>query len=101
MRILWRRSILPAACFFLSGSLLLGQPGAPRVGSGLDNGLTSPATYGSNGSVLMLTVLGENKARLDRQAVAKLSNETVHTAAWQTTGDNGQANFGDLAVGRY
>jgi tetratricopeptide (TPR) repeat protein len=71
------------------------------VGSGLDNGLTSPATYGSNGSVLMLTVLGENKARLDRQAVAKLSNETVHTAAWQTTGDNGQANFGDLAVGRY
>ncbi len=49
----------------------------------------------------MLTVFGENKAHLDRQAVVKLTNETDHTIAWQTTADNLEADFGDLTVGQY
>ena len=60
-----------------------------------------PTTYSSRGSVLILTVFGENKSHLDRQAVVKLTNETDHTILWQTTADNLEADFGNLTVGTY
>ena len=99
MRILRSPGISLLAGLLLSGSLLAqnGGQGLPGIG----NGLGTPTTNSSRGSILLLTVFGENKARLDRQAVVKLSNETTHTIAWQTTTDNLEADFGDLDVGRY
>ena len=99
MKILRSPGISLLAGLLLSGSLLAqnGGQGLPGIGNGID----TPATYNSRGSTLMLTVFGENKAHLDRQAVVKLSNETTHTIAWQTTADNLEADFGDLEVGKY
>ncbi|MGH9512061.1 MAG: tetratricopeptide repeat protein [Terriglobales bacterium] len=98
MRRFWAISALSLACLLLPGSLSAqGRQGSPGLGDNRD----APTTYSSNGSILMLSVLGENKKPLDRQAVVKLSNETIHTAQWQTTADNSEADFGDLRIGKY
>ncbi len=105
MKVFWSVVIIISACLSFPGNLL-GQlpmqglgPTGQRVG--MDNGLDTPATYSGQGSNLLLTVFGENKGHLDRQAVVKLTNETDHTIAWKTTADNREADFDGLTVGLY
>lgn len=61
----------------------------------------SPTTISTRGAALMLTVLKDAKARLDRQAVIKISNLATKDVYWQTTQDQAEASFGDLSVGQY
>ena len=53
------------------------------------------------GATLRVLVLTNDKQRLDRQSVVKLSNEAKHTAMWLTTSDRSEVEFGDLAFGKY
>lgn len=62
---------------------------------------TQPQLYQSRGAVLTLTVFGEKHQFLDRQSVVKLENEATHSTIWQTTADESQVSFGDLAAGQY
>ena len=109
MKTVWSLVAIISVCLSFPGNLL-GQrgmqsssQGAAQAGQrvGIDNGLDTPTTYSGRGSNLLLTVFGENKAHLDRQAVVKLTNETDHTIAWKTTADNREADFDGLAVGQY
>jgi tetratricopeptide (TPR) repeat protein len=90
--------LLPFACFLLS-EVSLAQGGGISNISGQTLG--RPTTYESKGSILLLKVFGEAKAHLDRQAVAKLTNESTHTIVWQTTANNSDADFVDLTPGKY
>ncbi len=57
--------------------------------------------YDSAGAVAILTVYGEDKHRLDRQALVKLTNKANNEIAWRTTQDNSEALFNNLLVGTY
>jgi tetratricopeptide (TPR) repeat protein len=98
MKPIWSIALLSAVSLLGFGT---SSAQVPNTGGNLNNGLDTPATYSGRGSILMLTVFGENKAHLDRQAVVKLTNQTDHTIAWQTTADNLEADFSDLTVGQY
>jgi tetratricopeptide (TPR) repeat protein len=72
------------------------------------NSMTSTTNLTANydsrggGTVLLLTVYAENnKKRLDRQSVVKLTNQTTQTVSWQTTTDESVASFGDMPFGQY
>ena len=58
------------------------------------------STYG-RGAVLLLTVLNNTGALLDRQAVVKLSNKKDNSVIWRTTGDRSIATFEDIPFGTY
>jgi tetratricopeptide (TPR) repeat protein len=58
-------------------------------------------TFQSNGAVLVLKVIDEQRLPLDRQAVIKLLNKSTQDTAWQTTADQSEAYFTDLVVGQY
>jgi tetratricopeptide (TPR) repeat protein len=51
-------------------------------------------------SIIRLTVRGENKVRLDRQAVIKLYSHIKNAATWQTTSDS-KVDFIGLGLGQY
>ncbi len=57
-------------------------------------------TYG-RGAVLILTVLNNTGALLDRQAVVKLSNKKDNSIVWRTTEDRSIATFEDVPFGVY
>ncbi|MGH9546255.1 MAG: tetratricopeptide repeat protein [Terriglobales bacterium] len=57
-------------------------------------------TYG-RGSVLILTVLNNTGALLDRQAVVKLSNKKDGGVIWRTTDGSSIATFEDVPFGTY
>ncbi len=57
--------------------------------------------YGHEGSALVLTVRGDRKELLDRQAVVKLTNKSNPNVLWQTTEDGSVAVFTELRVGLY
>ena len=57
-------------------------------------------TYG-RGAVLILTVLNNTGALLDRQAVVKLSNKKDNSVVWRTTEDKSIATFEDVPFGVY
>lgn len=57
-------------------------------------------TYG-RGAVLLLTVLNNTGALLDRQAVVKLSNKKDNSVVWRTTEDRSIATFEDVPLGTY
>jgi len=58
-------------------------------------------SYQSEGAVLVVKVLDENRVPLDRQSVIKLENKATRTASWQTTADHSEAYFTDLGIGQY
>ncbi len=81
---------------------------AQHVGAPLGN--TTPTgedinrlpTYESHGgAMLVVTVVDEKKAQLNRQAVLKLTDAKQGTSFWEATSDASQATFIDLTVGRY
>lgn len=57
--------------------------------------------YSSKGSVYVLTVKGDNKRELDREAVVKLKHKINKDARWQTTQEHAEAVFVDLVMGSY
>jgi tetratricopeptide (TPR) repeat protein len=56
---------------------------------------------GHLGANLVVSVVGEKHAHLDRQAVVKLDDEARKRTLYQATSDNSQAIFGDLTLGKY
>ena len=67
-------------------------------------GLPTPLPGGFNqqsGSSLIVTVMSEDHALLDRQALVKLHSLTDQSMAWGTTQNRSEATFLDLAPGQY
>ncbi|MGB7603608.1 MAG: tetratricopeptide repeat protein [Candidatus Sulfotelmatobacter sp.] len=70
--------------------------------TGATTNLTPSYDSRGGGTVLLLTVYaGNNKKRLDRQSVIKLTNRTTQTTSWQTTTNESVASFGDMPFGHY
>ena len=59
----------------------------------IGNTLSGTRSYQTRGSVLILTVYGDKRTLLDRQAVAKLENKATQNMMWQTTADKSEAYF--------
>src|ERR1700745_360803 len=54
------------------------------------------------GAMLLITVYSENqKTKLDRQSLVKLTNQSTQTVSWQTTTDESEVTFGDAPLGHY
>ncbi len=68
----------------------LGQIGGPVVVT------TMPASVSSISSGLLVDVVGENQAPLDRQAVVKALNKNTQKVVWQTTGHEAERRIGLL-----
>ena len=91
----------------LATSLLLAATVSAQRGdvfnaTGATTNLTPSYDSRGGGTVLLLTVYaGNNKKRLDRQSVVKLTNQTTQTVSWQTTSDQSVASFGDMPFGHY
>ena len=58
------------------------------------------STFNTQGG-LLITVLGENKAPLDRQAVVKAYAKDTQNVVWQTTGRSSEVTLGNLSAGTY
>jgi tetratricopeptide (TPR) repeat protein len=90
-----RSLVLLAAIVLLGGRALSQQDpfgGHPVV---------TQSNLDANAGALTVAVLGKKNTRLDRQAVVKLYNEKDKSSRWQTTNSDGDAAFGDVALGRY
>lgn len=93
--------------------LIASLVGAPSVcGQGFGNdpfnaiGSTTNLTPGydsrGGGTILQLKVFAENdRLRLDRQSVIKLTNESTNSVRWMTTDEKSEAFFGDMPFGHY
>jgi len=87
--------------------LLTHAQGDPRMGGGVPPVSLNPgqpgglSIYGHEGSALVLTVNGEKREHLDRQAVVKLTNKSNTNVLWQTTQEGSVAIFTDLRPGIY
>ena len=98
--------IWPFAAVFATSFLLAATVSAQRGdvfnATGATTNLTPSYDSRGGGTVLLLTVYaGNNKKRLDRQSVVKLTNQTTQTVSWQTTSDQSVASFGDMPFGHY
>jgi predicted Zn-dependent protease len=98
-------SILSTLCFILAMSLAASAQATPTstrpagVGSATE-GVPTRGT-GGGGASLKLSVVDENNARLDRQAVVKLYDETMKHPTWQPTSKDSDTIFDSLGVGKY
>ena len=74
----------------------------PDTGGNLENRVR-PVTVstGVQQSNVLLTVLNETKARLDRQAVIKLHDQNRDVTVWQTTTTDSESVFRELNYGDY
>ena len=98
--------IWPFVAVFATSLLLAATVSAQRGdvfnATGATTNLTPSYDSRGGGTVLLLTVYaGNNKKRLDRQSVVKLTNQTTQTVSWQTTSDQSVASFGDMPFGHY
>ena len=97
---LWPSLAVFALSLFLAANA--SAQGAPLKPTGAPTNLTPSFDSRGGGTVLLLTVYAENnKRRLDRQSVVKLTNQATQTISWQTTNDRSEASFGDLPFGHY
>lgn len=96
---------LPALCL----SLTIFTAGQVRPAAGAPN-LANPGIRDPNGKlgmssgaggVLIVSVMNEKKARLDRQAVVKLYDQARQKTVWQATSDSSDTTFVDLTLGKY
>jgi len=60
-----------------------------------------PMIESHGGATLVVSVLNEEKAHLDRQAVVKLEDETHGTSIWHATSEASETTFIDLTIGKY
>jgi tetratricopeptide (TPR) repeat protein len=90
------------ATSLLLAATVSAQRGDVFNATGATTNLTPSYDSRGGGTVLLLTVYaGNNKKRLDRQSVVKLTNQTTQTVSWQTTSDQSVASFGDMPFGHY
>jgi tetratricopeptide (TPR) repeat protein len=87
----------------LSALLLLASALVAQTNDGFNNvgKPGGPTAYSTTGSILFLTVHDSKGAKLDRQALAKVSNSATKDVFWQSTQDNSETSFGDLTAGKY
>ena len=98
---IWASVAVFAASLLLAASVSA-QRGDVFNATGATTNLTPSYDSRGGGTVLLLTVYaGNNKRRLDRQSVVKLTNQTTQTVSWQTTTDQSVASFGDMPFGHY
>ena len=84
------------------GLLLVGSAHAQGTKVSTNPGQVGGVTiYGHEGAALVLTVYGEKRALLDRQAIVKLIEKGTHNVLWQTTADGSVATFVELRPGGY
>jgi tetratricopeptide (TPR) repeat protein len=100
-----RLSLEIAAC----SSLLLLTSYAGAQGAAGPGGLIAPVNNGSEniteayhqGASLQVTVLGDNKTKLDRQAVVRMHCDNPLGTTYQTTKGGSQTTFLGLSIGKY
>jgi len=102
------RSLLPAAPRFVAagflGLLILSTSAFSQRDAFNDMMSTTTTTkgyYSNGGTPLLLKVTTADKTRLDRQAMVKVTNQSTHTDAWQTTDGNSEALIPGLQFGHY
>jgi len=93
----WIAGAISTACVLWATSIAAQIRGDPMSLPGQPG---TPTTYGAKGLIL-LTVLGRNHSRLDRQALVKIFNQTSLNVHWQTTESQSEASIGDLSAGIY
>ena len=98
----WPTVAVLAMSLFLAAQVSAQGAGDPFNAMGSSTNLTPTYDSRGGGTVLLLKVYaGNNRTRLDRQSVVKLTNQTTQTVSWQTTNDQSEAAFGDMPFGRY
>lgn len=86
--------VLIAPAYSQHGSDPFNTPGSTT------SGIRGYETHG--GAMLLITVFSEGtKTKLDRQALVKLTNQSLQTTTWQTTSEESEVTFGDLQFGHY
>ena len=76
--------------------------GPPNLGNlGIRDPNDKVGINGGAGGVLIVSVVNEKNAQLDRQAVVKLYDEVRRKSLWQATSDASDTTFVDLALGKY
>jgi len=98
----WRVLVLGVLCGCLTSMAGAQAPGgdlsSPQPTS---NGLPNILDALHQGAALHLSVLNENKKRLDRQALAKLHCDSPYGTLYQTTGNNSETVFLGLHLCKY
>ena len=92
-----------------SASLLFLTSFAAAQAAAGPGGLIAPVNNGSEniteayhqGASLQVTVLGENKTKLDRQAVVRMHCDNPLGTTYQTTKGGSQTTFLGLSIGKY
>jgi len=84
---------------YFFASLLISSVTSLAQGPPSGNASVQPG-FGSAG-VVIITVYGENKKLLDRQALIRLTNKETGKASYQTTDRTSSAAISNLAVGAY
>jgi lipopolysaccharide biosynthesis regulator YciM len=98
---------LSALCLSLTmvaGAQMAPAAGAPNLanpGIRADPNSKLGPMYSGAGGVLIVSVINDKKAQLDRQAVVKLYDENRQKTLWQATSDSSDTTFVDLMLGKY
>jgi Tfp pilus assembly protein PilF len=98
-----RSKILSAVCLFLAATTSVpAQQSSTGSQAGVGSSMSNVPIHGSTGgATVVVSVLGQNNAHLDRQAAVKLYDENKKTTDWQTTAETSDATFSGVAVGKY
>src|SRR5580704_10052512 len=75
--------------------------GDSRVNSTENTDIENVTEAYHQGGSLQVTVLGENKVKLDRQAVVRLHCDNPAGTVYQTTKGGSQTTFLGLSIGKY
>lgn len=95
---IWLATALFALCLFAPISINAQGGRLTPPTKALDSAKTVER---EQGVAIQVTVLKEDKQRLDRQAVVKLYSEGRETTNWRTTTDHSDTEFGGLSFGKY
>jgi tetratricopeptide (TPR) repeat protein len=95
--------ILFLGCLLLGSSSTARGQGSPiNLNQGnLSNRMGDVQIQSGDRRIVLLTVLDDTKARLDRQSVVKVHDQKSDSTVWQTTTKESEATFYDLDFGDY
>lgn len=95
-------ALLITSLFGATGVFAQGLGSDPFNAMGSTTNMTPGYDSRGGGTILQLKVFAENnRARLDRQSVIKLTNESTNSVRWMTTDEKSEAFFGDMPFGHY
>src|SRR5580693_1543547 len=78
-----------------------GAAGPGGLVAPVNNGMENVMDAYHQGASLQVTVLGENKIKLDRQAVVRMHCDNPLGTTYQTTKGGSQTTFLGLSIGKY